>query len=216
MYPSGISQDVSQQKGTFVEVKGYGEQMEGRSRPTFFRGVATVVTKLFNIIQPTNAYVGQKDIQQALLLRRLVGDLHLSHPTHDHLHIIPTARDATNGLALSSRNMYLTPAERQLAPALYAALQDAARTWAAGASKRETVHCAIKRLEAARDEGEKQGVEVRVDYVEMNDPDSLEDLGGEARRSDDAPVILSGAAWFGRTRLIDNVILGNLEGIIAK
>ena len=239
MYPSGISQDVSQQKGTFVEVKGYGEQMEGRSRPTFFRGVATVVTKLFNIIQvrslfvrsgghlfadrvfkcpqPTNAYVGQKDIQQALLLRRLVGDLHLSHPTPDHLHIIPTARDATNSLALSSRNTYLTLAERQLAPALYAALQDAARTWAAGASKWETVHCAIKRLETARDEGEKQGVEVRVDYVEMNDPDSLEDLGDEeVRRSDDAPVILSGAAWFGRTRLIDNVILGNVEGIIAK
>lgn len=66
MYPSGISQDISQQKGTFVEVKGYGEQMEGRSRPTFFRGVVTIVTKLFNIIQPTNAYFGQKDIQQAL------------------------------------------------------------------------------------------------------------------------------------------------------
>ena len=234
MYPSGISQDISQQKGTFVEVKGYGEQMEGRSRPTFFRGVATIVTKLFNIIQvrglisggadrvfkcpqPTNAYFGQKDIQQALLLRRLVGDLHFSHPTHDRLHIIPTARETTNGLALSSRNMHLTPAERQLAPSLYAALQDAARAWATGASKQETVQCAIKRLEAARDEGEKQGVEVRVDYVEMNDPDTLEVLGDErVRRSDGAPVIVSGAAWFGRTRLIDNVILGNLEGIVAK
>ena len=173
--------------------------------------------RAFKCLQPTNAYFGQKDIQQALLLRRLVGDLHLSHPTREHLHIIPTARDATNGLALSSRNTYLTPAERQLAPALYAALQDAARTWAAGASKRETVRCAIKRLEAARDEGERRGVEVRVDYVEMNDPESLEELGDErVQRSDDAPVILSGAAWFGRTRLIDNVILGNLEGIIAK
>jgi pantoate--beta-alanine ligase len=239
MYPSGISQDVSQQKGTFVEVKGYGEQMEGGSRPTFFRGVATVVTKLFNIIQvrstlfqvfivqctssvqrpqPTNAYFGQKDIQQALLLRRLVGDLHLPHPTPDHLHIVPTARDATNGgLALSSRNVYLTPAELQLAPAFYSALQDAARAWAASASKRDTVRCALRRLDAAREEGEKRGVDIRVDYVEMNDPDTFEVLGDErVRRSDGAPVIISGAVWFGRTRLIDNMILGNLEGIVAN
>lgn len=163
--------------------------------------------------QPTNAYFGQKDIQQAILLRRLVGDLHLSHPTPDHLHIVPTARDATSGLALSSRNVYLTPAERQLAPAFYAALQDAARAWASGASKRETVQCALERLEGAREEGERDhGVEIRVDYVEMNDPDSLEVLGDEqVRRSDGAAVILSGAVWFGRTRLIDNMILGNLS-----
>jgi pantoate--beta-alanine ligase len=167
--------------------------------------------------QPTNAYFGQKDIQQALLLRRLVGDLLLPHPTPDHLHIVPTARDATNGLALSSRNVYLTPAERQLAPAFYAALQDAARAWAASASKRETVQCALKRLEAAREEGEKRGVEIRVDYVEMNDPDTFEIVGdGRVQRSDCAPVILSGAVWFGRTRLIDNMILGNLEGIVAN
>jgi pantoate--beta-alanine ligase len=169
--------------------------------------------------QPTNAYFGQKDIQQALLLRRLVGDLHLSHPTPDHLHIVPTARDGTDGLALSSRNVYLTPAERQLAPAFYAALQDAARAWAASASKRETVQCALERLQAAREEGEKRGVEIRVDYVEMNDSDTFEILGdGQVRRSSDgAPaVILSGAVWFGRTRLIDNVILGNLEGIVAN
>ncbi|KAF8460458.1 Pantoate-beta-alanine ligase [Russula ochroleuca] len=217
MYPSGISQDVSQQKGTFVEVKGYGEQMEGLSRPTFFRGVATIVTKLFNIIQPTNAYFGQKDIQQALLLRRLVGDLHFSHPTHDNLHIIPTARNAANGLALSSRNIYLTPCERRLAPTLYAALQDAGQVWAAGASKQEAVRRALDRLGAAKDEGAKDGIEIRVDYVEMNDPDTFEVLGdGQVQRSDGAPVILSGAAWFGRTRLIDNVILGNLEGIVAK
>ncbi|KAH9995516.1 Pantoate-beta-alanine ligase [Russula vinacea] len=207
----------SQQKGTFVEVKGYGEQMEGLSRPTFFRGVATIVTKLFNIIQPTNAYFGQKDIQQALLLRRLVSDLHLSHPTHDHLHIIPTARDAANGLALSSRNIHLSPCERQLAPTLYAALQDAGRVWAAGASKQETVQCALGQLKAAKDEGAKDGISIRVDYVEMNDPDTFEVLEDErVQRSDGAPVILSGAAWFGRTRLIDNVVLGNLEGIVAK
>lgn len=167
--------------------------------------------------QPTNAYFGQKDIQQAILLRRLVSDLHLSHPTQSHLHIVPTARDAIDGLALSSRNVYLTSAERQLAPALYAALQAAARTWAAGANKRETVQYALKQLEVAKHEGKKQGVEIRVDYIEMNDPDTLEGLGDEqVQRSDGSAVILSGAAWFGRTRLIDNIILGNLEGIIAK
>ena len=235
MYPSGISQDVAEQKGTFVEVKGYGEQMEGRSRPTFFRGVATVVTKLFNIIQvrpvlsvkcrrrvlirrqPTNAYFGQKDIQQAFLLRRLVSDLHFTHPTPNRLHIIPTARDSKDGLALSSRNAYLTAAERQQAPVFYAALQETARAWATGASKREAVQRALERLEVAKDEGEKRGVEIRVDYIEMNDSDTFEEVGDEqVQRPNGAPVILSGAVWFGRTRLIDNIILGNTAEIIAK
>lgn len=112
MYPSGISQDTSDQRGTFVEVKGYSHQMEGSRRPTFFRGVATVVTKLLNAVQvsllipyqsrrpysafslpkPTRAYFGQKDIQQALLLRRMVRDLLLSHPTPENVLIVPTAR----------------------------------------------------------------------------------------------------------------------------
>jgi pantoate--beta-alanine ligase len=79
------------------------------------------------------------------------------------------------------------------------------------------VQCALKRLETAKDEGEKNSVEIRVDYVEMNDPDTFEVLGDErVQRSDGAPAIISGAVWFGRTRLIDNMILGNLEGIISK
>jgi len=172
---------------------------------------------ILNCPQPTNAYFGQKDIQQALLLRRLVGDLHLPHPTHSHLHIVPTARDPTDGLALSSRNAYLTPTERQRAPALYTALQGAARAWKVGTSKREAVRHALQVLEAAKREGEKHGVEVRVDYIEMNDPDTFDVLGDDqVQRSDGAPVILSGAVWFGQTRLIDNLILGNGEGIIAQ
>jgi pantoate--beta-alanine ligase len=167
--------------------------------------------------QPTNAYFGQKDIQQALLLRRLVGDLHLPHPTPSGLHIIPTARDPIDGLALSSRNAYLTTTERQRAPAFYAALQEAARTWATGASKREALRHALEQLEVVKDEGEKHGVEIRVDYVEMNDLDTFEEVGDEqVQRPDGAPVILSGAVWFGRTRLIDNIVLGNTDGIIAK
>jgi len=167
--------------------------------------------------QPTNAYFGQKDIQQALLMRRLVSDLHFSHPTPSRLHIIPTARDPIDGLALSSRNVYLTATERQRAPVFYAALQEAARAWATGASKREAVRRALEQLEVAKDEGGKHGVEIRVDYVEMNDLGTFKEVGDEqVQRSDDAPVILSGAVWFGQTRLIDNIILGNTDGIIAK
>jgi len=217
MYPSGISQDVADQKGTFVEVKGYGDKMEGRSRPTFFRGVATAVVKLFNIVQPTSAYFGQKDIQQALLMRRLVSDLHFTHPTPSRLHIIPTGRDPKDGLALSSRNVYLNAAERQQAPVFYAALQEAARVWATGASKREVVKCTIEQLEVAKVEGEKHGVKIRVDYIEMNDSETFEEVGDEqVQRPDCPPVLLSGAVWFGQTRLIDNIVLGNTGGIIAK
>lgn len=114
MYPSGISQSIAEQKGTFVEVQGFGHQMEGKTRPTFFRGVATVVMKLFhaievrctllrdrdsdttfNTVQPTQAYFGQKDIQQALLLRRMARDMLISHPSPDNVQIVPTVRCAT-------------------------------------------------------------------------------------------------------------------------
>jgi pantoate--beta-alanine ligase len=168
--------------------------------------------------QPTNAYFGQKDIQQALLLRRLVGDLHFSHPTAHSLHIIPTMRDRVDGLALSSRNAYLTPAERQLAPAFYVALQGAARVWAAGASKQEAIHHASEQLEAAKERGKKNGVQIQVDYFEMNDAETFDTLDNEHVQRPDggAPVILSGAVWFGRTRLIDNIVLGNLGDIIMK
>ena len=167
--------------------------------------------------QPTNAYFGQKDIQQALLLRRLVGDLHLPHPTPSGFHIVPTARDPVDGLALSSRNAYLTTPERQRAPAFYTALQETARAWAAGESKREALRHALDQLEVAKDEGARHGVEIRVDYVEMNDLDTFENVGDEqVQQPDGAPVILSGAVWFGRTRLIDNIILGNTDGVIAK
>jgi pantoate--beta-alanine ligase len=167
--------------------------------------------------QPTNAYFGQKDIQQALLMRRLVSDLHFTHPTASRLRIIPTGRDPKDGLAHSSRNAYLNAAERQQAPVFYAALQEAARVWATGASKREVVKRTIEQLEVARDEGKKHGVEIRVVYIKMNDSVTFEEIGDEqVQRPDCAPVLLTGAVWFGRTRLIDNIVLGNTDGIIAK
>ncbi|KAA1470210.1 Pantoate-beta-alanine ligase [Dentipellis sp. KUC8613] len=213
MYPSGISQDVGTQRGTFVEVKGYGEQLEGASRPSFFRGVATVVTKLFNIIQPTNAYFGQKDIQQALLLRRMVADLHIPHPTPEQLHIVPTGRDPVTGLALSSRNAYLTDSERAYAPALYAALHAAELAWEDDKSKAECIQRAFGVLEERRQGAE--GVEVKVDYVEMNDPETFEALeGGRTQSKSREAVVLSAAVWVGRTRLIDNIVLGDAPWIV--
>ncbi|CAL1714289.1 unnamed protein product [Somion occarium] len=226
MYPSGITQDKLAQKGTFVEVKGYGHQMEGSRRPDFFRGVATVVTKLFNAIEPSRTYFGQKDIQQALLLRRMVRDLLLSHPTLENLFIVPTKRDAKSSLALSSRNAYLTPSERELAaPTLYAALQAAKTCWESGSSKAEVIANAYNLVERKAQElsSLETRIDMRLDYLEMNDPETFEVVPGEETRSawelegHNRPVILSGAMWVGRTRLIDNVVLGDVArlGIIA-
>ncbi|KAF8916025.1 Pantoate-beta-alanine ligase [Mucidula mucida] len=211
MYPSGISQDVSHQKGTFIEVKGYGEQMEGKSRPTFFRGVATVVTKLFNAIEPTQTYFGQKDIQQALLLRRMCRDLLMSHPTPENLHIVPTARDSSDGLALSSRNTYLSAEGRTVAPTLYSALRAAKAAWDAGSTKQECLQQAIDLVHEKAAQAAPR-VDVKLDYIQFNDSDTFEELedGTRALKDEDAsPVILSGAMWVDKTRLIDNIILGN-------
>ncbi|KZV90983.1 Pantoate-beta-alanine ligase [Exidia glandulosa HHB12029] len=216
MYPSGITQDVAQQKGTFVSVDGFAHQMEGAARPTFFRGVATVVTKLFNLVQPDNAYFGQKDIQQALLLRRMVGDLLMTYPTPRTLHIIPTTRDTTTGLALSSRNAYLSEKERDFAPTLVSALRAGSTSPAPLATARGLVEERVR-------QGEEQGVHMRLDYVSLNDPDTFDSLTDEqydavrdAELTDGPgkPIILSGALWVGKTRLIDNIILGDTSSII--
>ncbi|KAG5638148.1 hypothetical protein H0H81_001667 [Sphagnurus paluster] len=219
MYPSGISQDTVMQKGTFVEVKGYGHQMEGQSRPTFFRGVATVVTKLFNAIEPTTAYFGQKDIQQALILKRLSKDLLLSHPDPDHIKIVPTARDPMTELALSSRNAYLTKEGHKVAPTLREALKAAQTAWEQGATKAECVAKAIEVIEHTKARVASEGTEVlmRLDYVELNNSDDFEIIDAQSRKSEASlsPVILSGALWVDKTRLIDNIILGDATSIIA-
>ncbi|KAJ2930038.1 hypothetical protein H1R20_g7052, partial [Candolleomyces eurysporus] len=217
MYPSGIVQNVTDQKGTFIEVKGYSHQMEGQTRPTFFRGVATVVTKLFNIIQPTNAYFGQKDVQQAFILKRLVTDLLLSHPTPEHLHIVPTARDPTDGLALSSRNTYLTPDGRKVAPTLRQALLAAEEAWKAGATKEECIAKAKAIVESNKQKAtsEELAVELKLDYVEMNDVKTFDVLEPQARRqAEEQVVILSGALYVDKTRLIDNILLGDTTNIL--
>ncbi|KAL0953880.1 hypothetical protein HGRIS_005054 [Hohenbuehelia grisea] len=220
MYPSGITQNLETQKGTFVEVKGYGTMMEGASRPSFFRGVATAVTKLFNAVEPTNAYFGQKDIQQALILKRLVRDTLCSHPDPEHLHIVATARDTNDKLALSSRNAYLTAEERPFATTLYEALSVAKAAWDAGRSKSECTRDAVKLVEDRKAEIAKRqlNAELKLDYLEFNDWQTFDQLevGATAdkvgRRE---PVLLSGALWVGKTRLIDNLVLGDETKILS-
>ncbi|KAG8952111.1 pantothenate synthase [Tulasnella sp. 424] len=214
MYPSGIVQDVAEQKGTFIEVKGFSHQMEGKSRPTFFRGVATVVTKLFNAVQPTSAYFGQKDIQQACLLRRLVRDLLMVHPAPENLHIVPTHRHE-DGLAMSSRNAYLTPPERAVAITLCKALREAQSAWDEGCSKSEALARAGALVNGAISASSAAGVAMRLDYIEMNDSETFEVVSDDVRKSEDKLVILSGALWVGKTRLIDNILLGDYSRILV-
>lgn len=117
IYPLGINLDISQQRGAFVNVLGCSEQLEGVTRPQFFRGVATVVTKLINVVQPTNIYFGQKDAQQCIVIKNLVKDLLI--PTN--VNILPTLREE-NGLAMSSRNQYLSKDMKQRSSLIYKGL----------------------------------------------------------------------------------------------
>ncbi|CDS00026.1 hypothetical protein, partial [Sporisorium scitamineum] len=187
MYPNGFTQVVEDQIGAFIEVKGLSHQMEGGSRPTFFRGVATVVTKLFHIIQPDHTYFGQKDIQQSIVLRRLVSDLVFSHPpSPDHLRVIPTGRDPDDNLALSSRNAYLTPDSRQVAPVLYRALKAGQDVWYqphwAEATKEQRIRTtldsarAIVLEQAEQCKRDGKHVNLKLDYISLNHPKTLENL----------------------------------------
>ncbi|KAF8517654.1 Pantoate-beta-alanine ligase [Gautieria morchelliformis] len=211
MYPNGIERDVAMQKGTFIEIKGYSHQMEGRSRPDFFRGVATAVTKLFNVIEPTDTYFGQKDIQQALLLRRLCEDLLVSHPKPQNLHIVPTAR-APSGLALSSRNSYLNDKELAFAVTLYEALREGGKAWSAGLGRDEAVKRATELVKNRQEQAKASHVDLRLDYLEMNDPETFEVIDGHSGGN---LAIFSGALWVGRTRLIDNILLGDHAKVLC-
>lgn len=232
MYPSPdgkpFTQHVAKQVGAFVEVHGLQHKMEGASRPTFFRGVATVCTKLFHIVSPHRAYFGQKDIQQAILLRRLVLDLRFTYPEGPQsVRVLATARDPKDGLALSSRNVYLTPRARPFATALYKALQEGKKVWEQEpAQQRRHKENVAKALASARAVAEQEairarkgGIEIELLYISLNDAISLSSLeeeegeGSEEAVDENRGVILSGAAMIkegpdGRaTRLIDNVLL---------
>jgi pantoate--beta-alanine ligase len=182
MYPDGFATTV-------VVAGGLSESLEGQSRgPEHFHGVATVVTKLLNIVGPQTAYFGQKDAQQALVIRRLVRDLDI--PTA--IEVCPTVRER-DGLARSSRNVYLSRAERDRAAAIPRALRSAAAVVAGGERDGEVA------ARAAREELERN--EIVPEYVALVDPETLEPV-----ERLESPVLIAVAARVGRARLIDNLI----------
>jgi pantoate--beta-alanine ligase len=174
-----------------IEIGGVTDVLEGAVRPGHFAGVATVVAKLFNIVQPTRAYFGQKDAQQSVVIRKLVRDLNL--PVE--VVVAPTVREA-DGLALSSRNSYLTPEQRAVAPAIYGALSEARRRFDAGERDGDALREAMRRTIAAEPL-------MQVDYVSVADPLTLREFATVERQA-----LASMAVRLGSTRLIDNLLLG--------
>jgi len=182
LYPAGFS--------TSVDV-GLAHGAENAARPGHFAGVATVVAKLFNIVQPTVAVFGQKDAEQCAVIRKLVRDLDLPI----EIDIGPTARES-DGLAMSSRNAYLNAEDRAIAPTLWAALSAARLAYDSGARDPAVLRGAALAVLA-------DAPRLILDYVNAADPDTLEPLTVPSDR-----VLLSLAAKLGSTRLIDNVLLG--------
>lgn len=182
VYPAGFS--------TYVTVDGISERLEGRSRPGHFRGVATVVLKLFEIVQPDFAYFGRKDAQQVAVLQKMARDLNLNV----QIVVCPIVREA-DGLALSSRNAYLSPAERSSATVLYRALQAARSQLAAGTRDSLQIQNAMRAVV------EKEAL-ARLDYAEVVSADSFEPTVRISR-----PSYVLVAANIGKTRLIDNMLV---------
>jgi pantoate--beta-alanine ligase len=190
MFAPSVEEVYPQGFATQVQVHGLADRLEGAMRgPEHFRGVATVVTKLFLMALPDVAYFGQKDAQQVLVIRRLVADLNLPL----RLEVCPTVREA-DGLALSSRNAQLSPLERQRALALYAGLSAAAELASAGEHSAEALLGAARAAMASLD--------VEPEYLALVDPDSLEPVS-----LFEQPALLAVAAHVGPVRLIDNAIL---------
>jgi pantoate--beta-alanine ligase len=183
MYPPGTS--------TWVDVEEVTNRLEGAARPGHFRGVATVVAKLFNIVEPTRAYFGQKDAQQVVVIRKMVTDLNMNL----EVVTVPTQREP-DGLAMSSRNVYLNPEERQATVVLWKSMNLAQKLWQKGerdAGKMRNEMVALIKNEPL----------ARIEYVSIADPHTLEELPQIK-----GPALISMAVYFGKTRLIDNMTLG--------
>jgi len=187
IYPPGFS--------TYVTVEGLTDKLEGSSRAGHFRGVATVVAILLNVVRPNFAFFGQKDAQQSIVIKRMVADLGFDA----EVVVLPIVREES-GLALSSRNAYLDERERQAATVLNRALMKAR------AAYNEGEHNTSRLLEIVRSAIEKEPL-ARIDYVSINDAETL----AEIDRVDDQAALLSLAVFIGKTRLIDNVVLGRAE-----
>jgi pantoate--beta-alanine ligase len=176
---------------TWVIVEKITQPLEGAARPGHFRGVATVCNKLFNIVRPSVAYFGQKDAQQALVIRKMVDDLNMNLK----IKVSPTLRE-TDGLAMSSRNSYLRPDERQAATVLYKALCLASNLWESGVTDAQYIRQKMADLI-------NQEKLASIDYVSISDTETLEE-----QSEVHVPALISLAVRIGKTRLIDNIILG--------
>ena len=180
---------------TYVNVGGLSKLLEGEARPGHFRGVATVVAILLNTVRPDFAFFGQKDAQQALIIKRMVRDLAFD----TEVVVLPTVRE-DSGLAISSRNLYLGPEERDAASVIHRGLRQAKEVFKKGEKH------AGKLVETVRAIIESEP-RVRVDYVSVVDADTLEKLD----KLDERPVLIAVAAYVGKTRLIDNIILNRAK-----
>lgn len=182
MYPEGFS--------SWVEVGKLTERLEGASRPTHFRGVTTVCNKLFNIVEPTRAYFGQKDAQQVLIIKKMVADLNMNL----EIVVCPIIREP-DGLAMSSRHVYLSPEQRRAAVSLHEAIKLAEELWLNGERNAE-------RLRQIVIDHIRQQPLAEIEYVSIADMGTLEELETVADSA-----LLSLVVRFGKTRLLDNTIL---------
>ncbi|MDX6527879.1 MAG: pantoate--beta-alanine ligase [Blastocatellia bacterium] len=187
IYPPGFS--------TYVTVEGASDELEGASRPGHFRGVTTVVAILLNAVKPDFAFFGQKDAQQAVLIKRMVRDLAFN----TEIVVVPIVREES-GLAMSSRNSYLDHEQRRAAAGLNRALTKVREAYAEGE------HSAARLIELVRATIEGEPL-LRIDYVSVNDAETLDRLD----KIDDRPGLISLAVFVGKTRLIDNVVLGKAK-----
>ena len=183
MYPQGYS--------TYVNVEKLTDALCGESRPGHFRGVTTVVAKLFGIVSPDMAYFGQKDAQQAIVIKKMAADLNMGVETK----VLPIVREK-DGLAMSSRNVYLSESERKDAAVLYQSLKKAEGLINAGEKDPGKVMKAMEELIKAKPSA-------RIDYISMVDAKQLEDL----KDTVSGEVLIALAVFIGKTRLIDNIIL---------
>ncbi len=182
MYPDGYR--------TYVEVADITERLCGRSRPGHFKGVTTVVAKLFDVVQPDTAYFGQKDAQQAIVIKRMAQDLDMDL----EVKVMPIVREG-DGLAMSSRNTYLSKQERLDAPVLYESLNLAKRLVASGVRDARKIKSEMKRLINSKRSA-------RVDYISIVNLKNLREV-----KRIDKNVLIALAVWMGKTRLIDNIII---------
>jgi len=190
IFAPSVDEMYTKGEATWVVVEGLSDRLDGRSRPGHFRGVTTVVAKLFHVIEPDVAFFGQKDAAQVAVIRRFVRDLNFSV----EIAVCPIVREP-DGLAMSSRNAYLNPEDRRRARVLCRSLREVERQFHAGERNAARLISAAKELIA-------QEQQVRLDYFEIVDPDTLESVERITSKT-----LVAVAAYVGTTRLIDNVVV---------